>query len=172
MVFRQAGSRVATLAAGQEKAHTGRAPHPAGGRLQQTGLDPAAPAPTRHAGTAGPTRPRRRQQLLQQGQHHQQRRGERDEAAGAQREGGVHPGPLFLRRDVEEERDPVLHLVSEMSNLGSGDSSVVRAPDSWSKGRGFKSLLERRENFLLRGRLSVLTLTSVSVPPPCYRSST
>ena len=40
------------------------------------------------------------------------------------------------------------------------------------KGRGFESLLKRRENFLLQGRLSVLTLISVSVPPPCYRSST
>jgi len=56
--------------------------------------------------------------------------------------------------------------------VGSGDSSVVRAPDSWSKGRGFESLLERRENFLLQCQLSVLTLISVSVPPPCYRSST
>ena len=55
---------------------------------------------------------------------------------------------------------------------GGGDGSVVRAPDSWLKGRGFESLLERRENFLLQGRLSVLTLISVSVPPPCYRSST
>ena len=55
---------------------------------------------------------------------------------------------------------------------GGGDSSVARAPDSWLKGRGFESLLERRENFLLQGRLSVLTLISVSVPPPCYRSST
>ena len=55
---------------------------------------------------------------------------------------------------------------------GTGDSSVVRAPDSRSKGRGFESLLERRENFLLQGQLSVLTLISVSVPPPCYRSST
>ena len=54
----------------------------------------------------------------------------------------------------------------------TGDSSVVRAPDSWLKGRGFESLLERRENFLLQGRLSVLTLISVSVPPPCYHSST
>ena len=41
---------------------------------------------------------------------------------------------------------------------GGGDSSVVRAPDSWSKGCGFESLLERRENFLLQGQLSVLTL--------------
>ena len=48
----------------------------------------------------------------------------------------------------------------------SGYSSVVRAPDSWSKGRGFESLLERRENFLLQGPLSVLTLISVSVPSP------
>ena len=55
---------------------------------------------------------------------------------------------------------------------GGGDSSVVRAPDSWLKSRGFESLLERRENFLLQGRLSVLTLISVSVPPPCYHSST
>ena len=30
---------------------------------------------------------------------------------------------------------------------GGGDSSVVRAPDSWLKGRGFESLLERREKF-------------------------
>ena len=55
---------------------------------------------------------------------------------------------------------------------GGGDSSVVRAPDSWLKGRGFESLLERRENFLLQGRLSVVTLISVSVSPPCYHSST
>ena len=61
---------------------------------------------------------------------------------------------------------------SEKQAGGGGDSSVVRAPDSWLKGRGFESLLERRENFLLQGRLSVLTLISVSVPPPCYHSST
>ena len=30
---------------------------------------------------------------------------------------------------------------------GSGDGPVVRAPDSWSKGRGFESRQERRENF-------------------------
>ena len=42
---------------------------------------------------------------------------------------------------------------------------MVRALDSWSKGRGFESLQEWRENFLLQGRLSVLTLISVSVPP-------
>ena len=33
-------------------------------------------------------------------------------------------------------------------------------------------LQERRENFLLQCQLSVLTLISVSVPPPYYRSST
>ena len=52
----------------------------------------------------------------------------------------------------------------------SGDSSVVRAPVLWLKGCGFESLLERRENFLLQGWLSVLTLISVSVPSPCYRT--
>ena len=35
-----------------------------------------------------------------------------------------------------------------------------------------ESRQERRDNFLLQGQLSVLTLISVSVPPPCYRSST
>ena len=34
---------------------------------------------------------------------------------------------------------------------GGGDSSVVRVPDLWLKGRGFKSLQERQENFLLQG---------------------
>ena len=34
------------------------------------------------------------------------------------------------------------------------------------------SLQQRRENSLLQGQLSVLTLISVSVPPPRYRSST
>ena len=53
---------------------------------------------------------------------------------------------------------------------GSGDSSVIRAPDSWVKGRGFESLQEQRENFILQCRLSVPVLISVSVPPPLYSS--
>ena len=56
-------------------------------------------------------------------------------------------------------------IISDNSWNGSGDSSVVRAPDSSLKGHGFESLQERRENFLLHGQLSVPTLTSVSVPP-------
>ena len=80
-----------------------------------------------------------------------------------------------------QETDSNAHVIScpvynvfifECPHSGGGDSSVVRAPNSWLKGRGFESLLERRENFLLQGRLSVLTLISVSVPPPCYHSST
>ena len=55
--------------------------------------------------------------------------------------------------------------------LWSGDRSVVRAPDSWLKVHGFESPQEWWENFLLRGQLSVLTLISVSIPPPCYCSS-
>ena len=47
------------------------------------------------------------------------------------------------------------------------DSSVVRAPDSWSKCRGFESLKERPEYFLLQCQLSVLILILVSVPHPC-----
>ena len=59
-----------------------------------------------------------------------------------------------------------------IAHVGGGDSSVVRVPDSWLKGCRFESLLEWRENFLLQGQLSVLTLISVSIPPPCYHSST
>ena len=55
--------------------------------------------------------------------------------------------------------------LKRMCNRRVGDSSVVRAPDSWLKGRDFESLQERRENFLPQGRLSVLTLISVSVLP-------
>ena len=47
--------------------------------------------------------------------------------------------------------------IAAYGNLGRGAGSVVGAPDSWLKGRGFESLQERRENFLLKGRLSVLT---------------
>ena len=42
---------------------------------------------------------------------------------------------------------------------------------TWLKGPGFKSLQERRKNFLRQSQLPVLTLISVSVPPPCCRSS-
>ena len=85
-----------------------------------------------------------------------------------------------LRVTLWEPHDPVgvskcdsLYICECVKvQLWGGDSSVVRAPDSWLKGRGFESLLERRENFLLQGRFSVLTLISVSVPPPCYHSST
>ena len=52
-----------------------------------------------------------------------------------------------------------------LATLGSGCSSVVRAPDSWLKDRGFKSLLEQLDNFLLQDKLSVLTLILVSIPP-------
>ena len=38
-----------------------------------------------------------------------------------------------------------LAINSARHAYGGGDSSVVRAPDSWLKGRGFESLLERRE---------------------------
>ena len=53
------------------------------------------------------------------------------------------------------------------SSWGGGNSSVVRALNSWLKGRGFESLQEWWEDILLQGQLSVLTLISVSVPPPC-----
>ena len=59
-----------------------------------------------------------------------------------------HPYPLKDRSCVRVEVDM--------------DSSAVRAPDSWSKGHGFKSQQERWENFLIQGQLPVLI--SVSVP--------
>ena len=42
--------------------------------------------------------------------------------------------------------------------MGSRDSSLVTAPDSWSKGCVFESQKELRENFLLSSQLCVLAL--------------
>ena len=52
------------------------------------------------------------------------------------------------------------------------DSLLVRAPDSLSKGGEFESWQEWLENFLLQSQLCVMTLCSVSAPPPCYRNHT
>ena len=93
--------------------------------------------------------------------------------AGAQAEAKSEAGPALPFRPRLETAglQSGAGQVSVGGGGGGGDSSVVRAPDSWPS-RGFESLEERRENCLLQGRLSVLTLISVSVPPPCYRSST
>ena len=78
--------------------------------------------------------------------------------------------PLYALFQPTRHRTNTTH--TRKREMGSGDSSVVRAPDSWLKGHRFESLLERQENFLLRGRLFVLTLILVSIPPLCYHSST
>ena len=73
----------------------------------------------------------------------------------------------------------VIRRTKFLRRWGGGGGGGKREIAQWlerrtrdRKGCGFESLLERRENFLLQGQLSVLTLISVSVPPPCYRSST
>ena len=50
--------------------------------------------------------------------------------------------------------------------------SVEQYMNVWQCGLGSNPRRSGRENFLLQGRLSVLTRISVSVPSPCYRSST
>ena len=62
--------------------------------------------------------------------------------------------------------------VDTLPPLGSGDSSVDRAPDSLSKGFGFESRQVRRENRFLWGSLSCADSYPVFVPAPCYGSST
>ena len=76
----------------------------------------------------------------------------------------VHLGDLFMK-------DQYNHYVALYSASGGGDSSVVRAPNSWLKGRWFEFLLEWRDNFLLQCRLSVLTYFGIR-STPCYDSST
>ena len=52
-----------------------------------------------------------------------------------------------------------LSLTQSVESTGRGNSSVVAgALDSRSKGRGFESRQERRENVLLQGQLFVLLL--------------
>ena len=72
----------------------------------------------------------------------------------------------------ETAEDKEVRRTTRTTILGSEDGSVVRALGSSSKGRGFESGQERRDNKFLQGQLSVLNLTSVSVTPPCYRSCT
>ena len=57
--------------------------------------------------------------------------------------------------------------VRTMAFLGRMGYAVARDPEE-----GIENVREQRENFLLQGQPSVLTLISVSIPPPCYRSST
>ena len=73
----------------------------------------------------------------------------------------------------------VLGLVCEDRRLKvakTGTARIQLGIAQWlehrTRGRGFESLQELRENFLLQGQLSLLSLISVSVPSPCYRSST
>ena len=49
--------------------------------------------------------------------------------------------------------------------LGSWDSLLVKAPDSWPKGSEFKSWQKRQENFLLLSQLCVLTLIQCPFHP-------
>ena len=51
------------------------------------------------------------------------------------------------------------------NKLTPTDSSVVRATDTWSKGRGFDPCTNGGTTCFLQCQLSVLTLISVSVPP-------
>ena len=51
-----------------------------------------------------------------------------------------------------------VHVLWRRLLLGSRDSWLVRAPDSWSKGCECESRQEQRENFLLRSYFCVLTL--------------
>ena len=82
-------------------------------------------------------------------------RGDRQNETLASREGN-----WFLR--------PVKHdgYVRTMAFLERMGYAVARDPEE-----GVENIRQRRENVLLQGQLSVLTLISVSVPPQ-YRSST
>ena len=79
-------------------------------------------------------------------------------------------------RERERERESFQRALSfscECLMNGSGDSSVVerRARDRMVPGSSPRRS-GGRENCLLQGQLSVLTLIPVYVPPLCYRSNT
>ena len=61
--------------------------------------------------------------------------------------------------------EPKFFVLFSSLSSGGGDSSLVRAPDSWLKGSLFESLQEQRENFLLQGRLSVLIYFGIRSTP-------
>ena len=74
-------------------------------------------------------------------------------------------------RDCDAQWQLTIHPMNKYSVLLPRQGSRGRAMDSWSKSLGFESRQEQGENFLLQGQLSVLTLISVSIQPPCYCSS-
>ena len=77
--------------------------------------------------------------------------------------------PRRIKREQFGQHDCNIHTAS----WHSGDSSVVRAPDSWSTVRGFESQwAERRCRKAVLEERFLCWLIYVSVPPPCYRSST
>ena len=77
---------------------------------------------------------------------------------------------------VAESAHPLIALLPPANTLpcsiwAAGIAQRLES-DSWSKGRGFESPQERRENFFFECQIFVLILISVFVPPSCYRSST
>ena len=67
---------------------------------------------------------------------------------------------MCLMKSTEHGKDCNISVYG--TNMGSRDSSVIRALDSRLKGCRFGSGQEWQDNFLLQGQLSVLTLISVS----------
>ena len=72
--------------------------------------------------------------------------------------------PLF-GTDANAGSPCILLHTPPSSIKGVGIAQWLQHQTRDQKGPGFKSRQERRENFLLQGQLSVLTLISVSVPP-------
>ena len=76
-----------------------------------------------------------------------------------------------IERQVERQRNREGHNLEKVQLALVFLALEVR----WTRDRkvaGSNPGKERRENFLLQSQLCVLTLYSVSVPPPCYCSST
>ena len=66
----------------------------------------------------------------------------------------AHQSPISIGHKVQTTGvDNIQTIISQgtHSDRRAGIAQWFREPDSWSKGRGFESLLERRENFLLQG---------------------
>ena len=87
---------------------------------------------------------------------------------------GRHLWSVFVSVSVRRKYTTGLWraVVRAVCVLERFSADVVYSEVVYLTRRGFESLQEGRENFLLQGQFSVLTLISVSVAPPCYRSST
>ena len=81
---------------------------------------------------------------------------------------------LFIRWQQQQQQQTnkqTTTTTTTAAEAAAATTTTTKKKRETKHTRGFESRQARREIFFFQGQLAVLTLISVSVPPPCYRSS-